>query len=203
MLACPSAAHEPRKPIFSLSYNILQTAAFVVAKEIFVKKRLLIIPLHFDAQIELNDELAMSFGFVYRYEDYGVTGPSHSNKRIRPTYIWSNYHELFLLAGPRYSLSQSGLEGFYLSLRAGPGFGLSPAYFSLSALLQPDYGYSYNFGTPGFTLSLGLGILFNLPFYESEDFAVPWKEKYQRFGIIQVLSHQATPILSLGLGFNI
>jgi hypothetical protein len=205
MASGPSNSKEYTSPTFSFTYNILQTAAFLASNKIFIKPDLTYIPLHVDAQLKLHDRVGVSFGLVYRYENYHDKGPLYSENsgRVRSKKIWTNYHEIFLLAGPRFSLSHTGLEGFYFSLKAGLGTAFSPIYWNLSIVAQPEFGYNFVFNNPGFNLNLGLGLLANLPVYENITFVVPWRQKSTRLPPLGVIVHQVIPVLNIGLGFSI
>ncbi|MCA9508461.1 MAG: hypothetical protein KC505_08575 [Myxococcales bacterium] len=191
---------------YAIAFNGLQTMAFYSANKIFVSPqfpKLVFLPFHFDAQIRLDDIKALSFGLVYRYENYHDNGPLYSDKgSLRVMKLWTNYHEVFMLAGMRFSPKNTGLEGLYFLARGGLGLAMSPDYFALSALAQPEVGYSFSFGAPGLRLDIGLGVLLNLPFYETIDFAVPWKKNSMSYSLVGILVHQAIPVLNLGLGFN-
>lgn len=199
------AAERTETPSYTISYNALQTLAFVASNAIFFRKsepKLSYWPFHFDMQTRISPSFGMSFGLVYRYESYDDDGPLFTKEGvIRAKKVWTNFNELFLLAGPRFSPLKTGLLGFYVSAKGGLGTSFSPAYFSVSMLLQPETGYVFSFGEPGFSLTLGLGLLLNMPFYESHPFAVPWRKK-SNYGALGVLVHQAIPILNLGLGFS-
>ena len=195
---------EAQSPRFSMTYNIGETTAFMLANKLLVNNKLIYIPLHFDANLSFNDWLGLSLGLVYRYENYQDQGPLYSPRgKVRPTQIWTQYNEIFLLAGPRFSPLKTGLEGFYISTKAGLGTAFSPKYWNLSMLVQPEIGYAFAFNNPGFNLTLGAGLLYNLPFYENIDFVVPWNNKSSSFNIIGILVHQAIPIINIGIGFNI
>lgn len=199
---------EEKEPSFSMTYNIGETLGFMAAKSLLVSedKKLTYWPFHFDAQIRF-EHWTMSLGLVYRYESYEKLGPTNpdkiKDKLLRSSEIWNNYHEIFLLAGPEFALGRERLKGFYASIRGGFGLAISPKYHNLSILAQPEVGYSFMLGTPGLSLRLGLGVLLNLPFYESIDFVVPWSKGYQKMGAMGVLVHQAIPVINLGLGFNL
>lgn len=195
-------AKRPEKPKVSLTYNVAETTAFVVVNKIYYPM-LTYIPLHFDASFRLSEWFGIAGGLVYRYENYGDTGPLYSKSGvIREKYIWTNHHEIFLLAGPRFNPLNTGIEGFFMSVKGGLGTAISQSYFNMSVLLQPDIGYTFCFKNPGFTLSLGLGVLLNLPFYETVPFAVPWDEQFLGYSLLGIIVHQATPILNIGVGVN-
>lgn len=196
-------AKKTQEPFFSMTFNPLETASFIALNLLLVEEKLTYVPLHFDADLRFNDWIGLAMGLVYRYENYHDQGPLYSaSGRVRPKSVWTNYHEIYLLAGPRFSPLNTGIEGFFISVKGGLGAAISPKYFNLTALLQPDIGYTFFFGTPGFTLTLAAGVLLQMPFYESLPFAAPWnmREPHTAIGI---LVHQATPILNVGLGFNI
>lgn len=199
-LRAEAASLEPR---FLLSYNALETLAFIAANEIFVapkEPKLSYIPFHFDFAMRLNQQIGLALGLIYRYENYRDQGPLYSaGGALRSKKIWTDYHELFMLAGPRFSLQDKGIVGLFVETKGGWGLARSPSYFALSALLEPKVGYSMVFG-PGLALSVGIGVLLNMPFYETIDFAV-LGSKAQRFNIIGFLVHQAIPIVDIGLGF--
>jgi hypothetical protein len=164
---------------------------------------LIYLPFHFDGAMYLSDSMGISFGLIYRYENYQDKGPLYSDSgKARAKKIWTNYHEIFLLAGPRFSFQKTGLDGFYFAMKGGVCGAISSEYFALSLLAQPEIGYAFSFGQPGFRLDLGLGVLANMPFYETVDFAVPWKANRQIHNAIGVIVHQAIPILNVGVGVN-
>lgn len=197
---------EDKSPRGALTYNAFETLAFVAANKLFLHKEfpyLTYIPIHLDGQIKFTERVGLSFGLVYRYEDYQETGPLRSpSGRIRPTVIWTNYHEIFLLAGPRFSPLRTGLDGFYVALKAGLGGAFSVEYFALSFLIEPEVGYAFSFGNPGFALNLGAGLLGNIPFYETKQFAVPWASRRMKLGGVGIIVHHAIPIINVGIGFN-
>ena len=199
-----SFSYDYEKPTFSLSINILETAAFVALNKLVVAKKepnLTYLPFHLDGNIVIDDFLAINVGLVYRYENYHDNGPLRSDDgRLRAKKIWTNFHDIFVLAGTRFSIFSTGLDGFYASLKGGLGTSFSPEYFGLSLLLQPELGYTFVFGNPGFHLHLGLGVLGNLPVYETLDFAVPWKKNHRSYGAMHTFVHSLVPILNLGLG---
>ncbi len=194
------AEHDPS---FSFTYNVGENVGFLIAQKI-VDHRDTFLPFHFDANWRLHDCVGLSMGLVYRYESYNVdqSKPLYtSTGYLNSGLIWTNYHEVFLLGGPRFSLLNTGLNGLYFSLRAGLGLAISPKYLNFSVLAQPEFGYSLLFQN-GLALNFGLGVLLNLPFYENVPFMVPWDPQYIGMSAIGVLVHQATPIINIGLGFN-
>lgn len=196
------SAFADQKPKVLVSYNALETIGFVVSSQL-VKKKPIYLPFHFDAFMKHKTSI-LSLGLIYRFETYGDNGPLLSDQgRVRPTFIWTNHHEVFLLAGRRFNFGHQELDGFYASLRGGLGFAVSPKYFNFSVLAEPQIGYSMNFNTPGFSLNFGLGVLLNLPFYENIGFAVLWDKNYQQINALQIIVHQAVPIINVGLGFNL
>lgn len=193
-----------KTPKFSFTYNAAETAGFLIANQFY--EDVTYLPFHFNAHVRLNNSMDLSLGLVYRYENYGDQGELYrtfpDGKMLNAGAIWTNYHEIFLLAGPRFNFQKS-MAGFYATIRAGSGIAISPKYFSFSLLAEPELGYTFNFGTPGFTLNLGLGVLLNLPVYETVDFMVPWSKDYVGMSPLGVVVHQAIPVINVGLGFNI
>lgn len=197
-------AEQVAAPRFAVTFNALETASFIAANRLFLAKQepdLIFLPFHFDGHMRVSDKMGVSFGFVYRFESYQDKGPLYSeSSAVRMKKVWTNYHEIFLLAGPRFSFVETGLDGFYFSMKGGIGTAFSPVYVNLSLLAQPEIGYAFSFGQPGFRLELGLGILANLPFYETLDFAVPWKTNRTNFNMLGFVVHQAIPIVNVGVG---
>lgn len=177
----------------SIGINIGEFAAFEVAKKI-VGWNYDLYPLHLDANHIINDKWGVSFGGVYRYESYqkdlsGVVFGKGSLKEL-----WTNYHEVFLMAGPRYSFSSSGLEGFYGAFKSGFSGGLSPAGFNVNFISQPEIGYSLLFGeTIAFNLDLAGGVLLNMPLVEKPKFGF-------NTSLIGWLVHRTIPIIRMGVG---
>ncbi len=205
--ALPTWAEEKNdEPRYAVTFNPLETAAFFAVNKLAIAKNepdLIYWPFHFDGQMRVSDKMGVSFGLIYRYENYQDKGPLYSDSgNVRPKKIWTNYHELFLLAGPRFSFATTGLTGFYFAMKGGVGTAISSEYFALSLAAQPEIGYAFSFGNPGFRLELGLGVLANMPFYETVDFAVPWKATRLKLSAIGILVHQAIPILNVGVGVS-
>ncbi len=128
---------------------------------------------------------------VYRYENY--------LKQAR-TAIWSEQHEIFALAGPRYSFGASALSGLFLEGRVGPGYTTSPAYNAVTFLVEPSVGYSWAFNAPGLYMALGAGVLINFPLWQSKEVL--------NFGgkdlsLIGWLVHQTIPTLNLTIGLGL
>lgn len=190
-------------PKFSITYNALETTTFFIAGRA-VKDPLIYLPFHFDGNFYYSDSLSINTNIIYRYESYNDRGPLYAESgKVRAKQIWTHFNELFLLTGPRFSLQNTGLLGFYVSLRAGLGAGFSPQYFNLSALISPELGYTFSFkNATHFNLTLAAGFLFNLPFYETIDFAVLWSKNYMHINALQLLVHTAIPVLTVGIGFN-
>lgn len=198
--------HASEQASFLVSYNVLETASFFAINKIFVSNsepNLIYLPFHFDMHAKINELLGINAAFVYRYEDYQDNGPLYSQSgSVRAKKIWTNHHELFALLGPRWSFFKTGLSGYYASIMGGIGTAFSNTYHSLNVLVEPEIGYVFLTKTPGLSLSLGLGMLFNVPVYENIDFQTPWAKGGMEYSLIGVLVHQCIPIINVGLGFN-
>lgn len=177
---------------WALSINTTQTAAFYIAKKV-IKWNYTIFPLHLDGSYYLDDRWGLSLGLVYRYENYGKELKRPFGK-TSPTELWTNYHELFALIGPRFSFLATGLRGPYAAIKAGPGFALSPGGYALTLVSQPELGYSFIFGhNMAFHLDLALGLMINIPLIEA-----PWMG--YNYNALGWLVHRTTPIIRVGLG---
>jgi hypothetical protein len=202
-LVSPTIQAIETAPRFAVSYNVLETLGFLGASKLVGEDKLIYLPFHIDAHYKIRDWLSLSMALVYRFESYQDDGPLYSDSgNIRAKQLWTNFNEIFLLFGPRFSPFKTGLEAFYISSRAGLGTAISPLYHNLSLLTQLELGYSFVFSNPGFYLTLGAGVLFNVPIYENIEFAVPWKSGYQSMSSIGLIVHQAIPILNLSVGLN-
>ncbi|HXW52526.1 MAG TPA: hypothetical protein VEL47_00345 [Myxococcota bacterium] len=187
-LRAESAGDEPMR--WAVGFNVTETAGFVIGKYV-VDWPVTFIPIHLDGSYSFNEHWGLGFGLVYRYENYHDKNPLNKSA-IRA--LWTNYHEFFLLAGPKYSFFGEHNRGLYGALKAGPGFAFSPGGYALSVVAQPELGYSFLFGEDlAFQLDLAAGLLLNLPVMEDPRlgfslFPIGW------------LVHRTVPILRLGIG---
>jgi len=188
-------ADKKSNPSYFIGWNVVETANFVAANAIVAGDQLIFLPFHIDAAIPLANSvpnLSLGLGLVYRYEHYFDRGPED---------IWYKQHEFFVLAGPRYSFGEGPLGGFYLEGRIGPGYTTSPAYRAVTLLIQPEIGYAWTFGSPGFYLGIGTGVLLNFPLWQSQE--VLSFSGDNRLNLTGWLVHQTIPILNLTLGVGI
>lgn len=206
-----------KQPRFSVTYNPLQTAGFLAGSALVsaLERKVLFLPLHFDAYLDMKDWLSLSLGLVYRYKDLkSPNKPLYSSGEVSYDRVGTNHHELFLTAGPRFTPFKTGLKGFYLSIRAGIGTAISPVYFNISSVLQPETGYTFMFGNPGFTLTLGAGVMLHMPVYQNLPLLNPKmctstaiisstrNENVETCFRASQTIDRVTPIANLGLGFN-
>lgn len=181
---------KPEPPKWTLAINLSETISFVAASKI-VKWPVTFIPIHLDGSYAFNNNWALGFGLVYRYENYYGANPINKNSLTK---LWTNYHELFLLAGPRYSFFGEQNRGLYAALKAGLGGGLSAGGYALTIISQPEIGYSFIFGKNlAFHLDLALGLLLNMPLAENPELGF-------KLTPIGWLVHRTTPIMRVGLG---
>src|SRR6185437_16898540 len=83
ILCAPKQNHTPDNPVFAFSFNALETTAFVLGNTLFVNKKepkLGFWPFHFDAHTKINNKIGLSFGLVYRFEDYQYEGSLYSEE---------------------------------------------------------------------------------------------------------------------------
>ncbi len=138
----------------------------------------------FEVSVRISDRFAVSGGIHYRYEDY------HSGSGI-----WNNYHEVFTMVGPRLSLPASGLDGWFVSLQVGAGYGGDPSPYKVVTFnIQPEVGYTFIWGAPGFALTLGAGVLFNIPLKETPSV---------NMNAIGTVAHRVIPLGDIKLGFSL
>jgi hypothetical protein len=142
----------------------------------------LTVPVEVD--FKLSDYWAIAATVHYRHENYA--------KSFKP---WNDYHEVFLMAGPRLSMAGRGLSGPFLSAQLGGGYAASPApYQAVSLVVQPEVGYAFGCSAGGFCASLGLGVLINMPLIE---------EPRIRYSTIGYLVHRFVPVVDVRLGFGL
>lgn len=195
-IAINTHAQEPKKPTSAISFNVGELAGFSIASLTMFGDISCVdgptgpYPFHFDGSFSLNDSWAIDTGFVYRFENYSCP------KERTISFLWTNYHELFFMSGIRYAPFKTGLEGFYLSAKAGPGFGFSKGGHSITIAVQPELGYAWNFfGTPGLQVKLGLGLLANIPIAED-----PWLGWEGLNFFPGYVVHRLIPIVNVGIG---
>ncbi len=190
-IAQATSAHDSdNKMPWTIGINIAETAAFVTATQI-VDWPVTFIPVHIDASYMFSKRWGMAFGLVYRYENYHDKNPVNKDSLHS---LWTNYHEIFLLAGPRYSFFNAGNEGLYASVKAGPGGGFSSGGYAITALFQPEIGYGFIFGErPALHLDVGLGLLLNFPVAENPKLGF-------KLTPIGWLVHRTIPIIKFDLG---
>jgi len=177
-------------PKWTLGINVTETPAFIAGKYI-VDWPVTFIPIHIDGSYAFNNEWGLGFGLVYRYENY------YDENLINKTSLkelWTNYHELFLLAGPRYSFFGEGNRGLYAAIKVGPGIGFSSGGYAITIVTQPELGYSFIFGKNlAFNLDLAAGLLLNMPIAENPKLGF-------KLNSIGWLVHRTIPIIRVGLG---
>ena len=174
----PQARAEEPAPRLSVGLNLAQMAWNSVAGAAI---GVTWVPIPIEASVRLNDRFALSAGVHYRYEDYW-----------EGTGLWNDYHEVFLMTGPRISFTRTGLRGWYGSAQLGFGYASDPSpYTCWSFVLQPKIGYSFIWRTK-IHLGLGAGLLINVPVSEQNGVAL---------SPIGYLAHRFIPILDASLGF--
>ncbi len=177
---------------WTISANLAVTAAFLVGKSI-LDWPITFIPVHLDGSYSFNKNWALAFGAVYRYENYGKEIKNEFGKG-KLSELWTNYHELFLMAGPRYSFFSTSNQGLYAAFKAGLGGAVSSGGYAFSAVMQPEIGYALVFGEEtAFFLDFALGTLLNLPLIERPRLG------YDLSGI-GWLVHRTIPIIRVGIG---
>lgn len=179
-------------PRFTIGINVTETPAFLIARSI-LNWPVTFIPIHLDGSYAVNEYWGVALGLVYRYEDYGrpIKSPFGQGTVVE---LWTNYHEVFLMAGPRYSFFGQGNRGFYTAFKAGLGGALSSGGFAVTAVGQPEIGYSFIFGTDtSFHLDLAAGVLLNMPIFERPNLGF-------ELSPIGWLVHRTVPIIRVGLG---
>jgi hypothetical protein len=181
-LSLSSAARaEPSSPRVVVGVNAAQMAWNIVAGTAI---GVTWIPVPIEASVRLTDRWGLTFGLHYRYEDYWEGSG-----------LWNDYHEVFIMGGPRVSISNRGLRGWFASAQIGIGYAHDPSpYTCVSIVLQPELGYSWVFGRPGLHLAIGAGLLVNIAAHESpglELTAIGW------------IAHRFIPLFDLKLGFGI
>ncbi len=179
-------------PKWTLSANISETAAFLIGKKI-LDWPITFIPVHLDGSYSFTDNWGLAFGVVYRYENYGKEIKNKFGEG-KLSELWTNYHELFLMAGPRYSFFATANQGLFAAFKAGLGGALSSGGYAVSAVMQPEIGYSLLFGgRTAFFMDFAAGLLLNLPLLERprlgfDTSAIGW------------LVHRTIPVLRVGIG---
>ncbi len=135
----------------------------------------------------------MALGAVYRYGNYGKEIKNKFGEG-KLSELWTNYHELFLMAGPRYSFFSTNNQGLYAAFKAGLAGALSSGGYALTAVMQPEIGYGLVFGqNTAFFLDFAVGTLFNLPLIERPNLGFKLSE-------IGWLVHRTVPIIRVGVG---
>ena len=188
--ATPTDAVDGELKRWAIGINVTETIGFVAGKYI-IDWPVTLIPIHVDGNYCFNETWGLGFGAVYRYENYYDKNPINKG---RLTDLWTNYHEIFLMAGPRYSFFGQGNRGLYAALKIGLGGGFSAGGYAITAVGQPEIGYSFLFGeTLAFHLDLAAGLLLNMPISEKPSLG---------FSLSPVgwLVHRTTPIIRVGLG---
>lgn len=189
---------EESAPTFSLTYNPMHTALFYAGSKVIsaFDTKVMFLPFHLDAHVKIKDWVSLSLGLIYRYKNMKNEGVVYDDQgRLNQLRLWTDYHDLFISAGPRFTPFGTGVEGLYGTLRAGFGVALSPDYRNVAFMLQPEIGYTFMFGNPGFTLNLGAGVFYHQPMWENHALNVSrnW---------LMLVAHKVTPIINIGLGFN-
>jgi len=170
-------------PSFALTLNLTQLLVYSIASPVLGAGTY--IPFHFDLHKRFSDRMGLTISIIYRvWED------SKGSFGTEPV-----FHEFILGAGPRITFGGKGLRGMYFNPRLGFGFGLGGDHNNrFEIMIQPEIGYCHYFGTPGFYMTIGTGIMFLVPL---------WQEKAIEWEGIGLVTHRFVPILNLGLGFDV
>lgn len=181
--ASPSRASTPPGPApskFVFSLNVAEFAAFLGAGYQVVGSPF--VALHLDASLHLKGRWGLNFGLVYRYE----------NQRNN---IFTNFHEIIGMVGVRIGLTGRGLDGLYLTAKLGLGGVHGANYKRVELAIQPEIGYAWSWGRPGFHLTLGVGLLALIHVHSSP--SRTWGD----FSDLGHVVHYLIPVFNLGLGF--
>jgi hypothetical protein len=169
---------DERAPRVTVGLNLAQMAWNSIAGAAI---RVTWVPIPLKASVRLSELVGLSAGIHYRYENYWE-GKG----------LWRDYHEVFIMTGPRVSFTRSGLRGWYASAQLGFGYAADPSpYRCWSFVAQPKVGYSFVWRTR-IHLALGLGLLINVPVDEENGVAL---------STIGYLAHRFIPLLDASLGF--
>lgn len=174
----------------SASLNLLQLQ-LIALPAIMLPTPITYLPFYIDITSPAGPGWDMNLGLTYRYENYHLP-PG--------TFIWQDQHELFITVGPRVYLNDTGRhEGWFWSLKTGPGLATSPSYRELSWVFQGDIGQVQHFGVPGMTLTTGFGLLLNLPLHMESQFS--YSPSWDNLSFVGYLMHRIIPIFNVSLGY--
>jgi len=203
---------------FSLGLNVAAPLAYGWLATAY-ETSLVAVPL--ESSFRINDYFGISASVHYAYltsdrlkfevqDDYGDV-----------RFLADDAHQILIGFGPRISFSGNGLEGWYAFLEfaaayshaSGEGYRWPTSVYApprspegseevievsrLDLGFRPEVGYGFSFGSPGFYMSLGIGLRVLFTVYcdpaPSED------HETSAFDFLLLY----TPIINLTLGFDI
>lgn len=185
------------RPRTMLSLNILETSAFLLGKAV-INTPITYVPIHLDGSYAFFDSFSLAFGAVYRFEDYSpvksMMPETLSDKQKDIFKLWTNYHELFLMAGIQYNFFNQGNRGLYAAIKVGPGAAIGEGGYAISAVAQSEIGYSFLYGKKvPFFLDFAAGILINIPIVEQPEIGY-------NLSPLGWIVHRTIPIFRIGIG---
>ncbi len=180
--ASPAAADE-RPPRLALGLNLGQTAIYGVASSFFESSLFLPVPIEGHFRLGQRWGLCGTVQYLY-HKDGGL----HVNG-------------LSVGLGPRLTLFGDGLRGLYATLKVGISFrkgqdALDESYYRVGLQLQPELGWSFAWGRPGFFVAVGVGLQSEVTLTESSHPQWMWN------GLGAMINYYL-PLVNLTAGFDL
>ncbi len=174
---------EPPGPVFALGFNLVQFLLETAGSTAVKDSSLVTVPI----------ETHASFGGIW-----GLGG-SLLIRSVKDGLV--RYDTGFALGiGPRLGFFGDGVEGMFLTVKLGVGYAAGKNYQGqdynrVDLLVQPEIGYAFAWGAPGFFLGLGAGLRSLIPVSENPGSL--------NFNAIGKLLHYYTPLINGTVGFDI
>ena len=178
-----TAVAEAPSPRVAIGLNVMQPAIYGIASAFFEDSHFVPIPIEGHFRIRGRWGIAGTLQYLH-----------HKDGNL-------SLNGLHLALGPRFTIFGDGLRGLYVAFKVGLGFRYGDDYFASSyyrvgLLLQPEVGWAFAWGRPGFYLAVGLGLQSEVTLTEKEHSRWEWNG-------LGALINYYLPLVNVTVGFDI
>ncbi len=182
-LGSGAARADERPPRLAIGLNLGQAAIYGIASSFFESS--LFVPIPIEGHFRLSPRWGLATTVQYLH---------HKDGDLR-------LNGLSVSLGPRLTLHGEGLRGLYAALKVGLGFRkgedyFAESYYRVGLLLQPELGWSFAFGRPGFFLAVGVGLQSEVTLTEAGHGRWEWN------GLGAMINYYL-PLVNLTAGFDL
>ncbi len=172
-----------RTPRIAIGVNVAQTAIYGIASSFFESS--LFVPVPIEGHFRLSRRWGLAATLQYLHHKDGTL----------------KLNGLSVSLGPRFTLWGEGLRGLYAAVKLGIGFRHGDDYFRakyyrVGMQIQPELGWSFAWGPPGFFLSAGVGLQSEVTLTEESHSGWAWN------GLGAMINYYL-PMVNVTVGFDL